>query len=311
MTRRLSRWASLVIVVLWATIVHGSAAAQQPPVFRGGVDVVHFGVTVTDRKGGLVTGLTRDDFEIYEDGRRQTVEYVAVGDATADDALPLHLGLLLDVSGSMSETIGFTRTASIRFVKQLADAEDVTLVDFDTEVRVARFGSRDFPRLVERIREQRVRGWTALYDAIGVYLNGAAEQSGRKIMLLYTDGGDTRSALSLGELLDLLKASDVTLYAIGSTDRRASMGRMQLQGALRQMAETTGGEAFFPTGLDELDKVYERVIAGIRAQYVVGYSSTNLKSDGKWRNVEIRLRPPHNQDRRLRARKGYYVPFLP
>jgi Ca-activated chloride channel family protein len=300
----------VVAAALWATIAPGSAAAPQPAVFRGGIDVVRFGVTVMDRKGGLVTGLTRDDFEILEDGRPQTVEYVAAGDATADDGLPLHLGLLLDVSGSMAETIGFTRTASIRFVTQLADAEDVTVVDFDTEVRVARFGPRD-PRLVERIREQRVRGWTALYDAIGVYLNGAADQEGRKIMLLYTDGGDTRSALSLGELLELLRASDVTLYAIGSTDRRATMGRMQLQGALRQMAETTGGEAFFPAGLDELDKVYERVIAGIRAQYVIGYSSTNPKSDGKWRNVEIRLRAPHSQDRRLRARKGYYAPFRP
>jgi hypothetical protein len=101
----------------------------------------------------------------------------------------------------MAEEIGFARTAAIKFLNALEGAADMTVVDFDTEVRVARFGRDDFPRLVERIRQRKVSGLTALYDAIGVYLDGASDRDGRTIMLLYTDGGDTRSTLTLPELM--------------------------------------------------------------------------------------------------------------
>src|SRR6185503_21355658 len=99
--------------------------------------------------------------------------------------------------------------------------------------------------LIERIRQQKTDGNTALYDAIGVYLDGAAGQSGRKVMLLYTDGGDTRSALRFGELLDLLKASDATVYVVGQLEHQLQSGRGPQRQILRQIAEATGGQAFF------------------------------------------------------------------
>ena len=99
-----------------------------------------------------------DDFEIYEDGRKQAIRYFATG-AAVESAPKLHIGLLLDVSSSMADDIAFTRTAAIRFLNTLLDAVDITLVDFDSEVRVARFGQSDFPRLVERIRRQKLAGW--------------------------------------------------------------------------------------------------------------------------------------------------------
>ena len=172
-------------------------------------------MTVTDNKGNLVTGLTAEDFVVTEDGRPQTVRYFAGGDGSGPPAPEMHLGLLLDVSESMGEDLGFTKTAAIKFLNTLTDAADITVVDFDTQVRVGRYGQSDFARLIERIRQQKASGNTALYDAIGMYLDGAHGQNGRKIMLLYTDGGDTRSAMRFGELLDLLKASDVTVYVIG------------------------------------------------------------------------------------------------
>ena len=135
------------------------------------VDLVHFGVAVVDKQGKPVTGLKAEDFQILENGKPQTLKYFAAGDP--DDAPPLHLGLLLDTSGSMAGDIKDSRTAAVKFVNALDHAADVTLVDFDTEVRVARFGPNDYPRLVERIRGRKPDGWTALYDAIGVYLNGA------------------------------------------------------------------------------------------------------------------------------------------
>src|SRR6185295_6843114 len=132
----------------------------------------------------------------------------------------LHLGVLIDVSGSMGEDMSFSKTASIKFLNRLIDAVDITVVDFDTEVRAARYSQNEFARVVERIRQKKADGFTALDDAIGLYLDGAGGQDGRKVMLLYTDGGDTRSALPLHELIDLLKASDVTVYTIGELEHQ-------------------------------------------------------------------------------------------
>src|SRR5439155_14115863 len=119
-------------------------------------------------------------------------------------------------------------------------------------------------------------------DAMATYLESASEQDGRKIMLLYTDGGDTRSSIAFHELLDLLKASDVTVYAIGELEHQSASARTQQRLVLQQIAEVTGGQAFFPTSVKELDGVYEKVVAQIRAQYTLGYLSTNEKTDGAW-----------------------------
>jgi Ca-activated chloride channel homolog len=279
---------------------------QQVPVFKTAVDLVQVGVTVSDRKGGLVAQLTKDDFEVYEDGKKQTIQYFAVGDPDAADQPEMHLGLLLDVSGSMGEDMSFTKTAAIKFLNTLTDAVDITVVDFDTEVRTARYGQSDFARLIERIRQKKADGYTALYDAIGTYLDGAAGQSGRKIMLVYTDGGDTRSSLQWHELLDLLKASDVTVYAIGMLEHQMQSTKLQQRMTIQQMAEVTGGQAFFPTAVKELDKVYEKVVAEIRAQYTIGFQSTNEKTDGAWRKVEVKVA---RKDLRVRSRRGYFAPY--
>src|SRR5205823_4661870 len=139
--------------------------------------------------------LKTDDFEIFEDGKKQTIRYFAVGDLVGAGP-DMHLGLVMDVSGSMAPFMTFTRTAAIKFLNRLTDAIDVTVVDFDSEVRTARFGQGNYVQLIARIRAQKAWGATALYDAVGVYLDGASEQEGRKIMLLYTDGEDNVSSLS-------------------------------------------------------------------------------------------------------------------
>ncbi len=287
---------------LVSLVVNGSSAPQVP-VFSAGVDLVNVGIAVTDRKGAHVTDLTAENFEIWEDGKKQTIRYFATGQG-GEPGPSLHLGLMLDVSESMAEDIGFTRTAAVKFLNTLLDAVDITVVDFDTEVRAATYGQTDFARVIERIRRQKTSGSTALYDAIGIYLDGAGRQDGRKIMLLYTDGGDTRSVMRLPELVDLLKASDVTLYAIGALDHQSSSVRFQQIAILRQLAETTGGQAFFPRSTKELDNTYAKVLAEIRAQYTVGYLSTNERADGAWRKVEIKIAGKDGY--RVRARKGYY-----
>jgi VWFA-related protein len=264
---------------------------------------------VVDRRGEAVLGLSADDFAVLEDGRPQEITYFARGDAATPVRPELHLGLLLDYSESMQDEMAFTRTAAVKFLNTLTDAVDVTLVDFDTEVRAARYAQADYVRVIERIRQQKVRGMTALYDAIGTYLDGAAALDGRKVMLVYTDGGDTTSALGRGELMDLLKASDVTVYAIGSASGGSGPPRTAQDQLLRQIAALTGGQAFFPQSLKELDAVYARVVREIRAQYTLGYTSTNAAPDGRWRTIQVRLVSPDAKERRVRTRPGYFAPL--
>ncbi len=279
------------------------SAGDRQPVFRAQVDLVTFGVTAVDRRGNLVEDLTQEDFEVIEDGKVQTIQYFTQGLESGDGAA--HLGVMLDTSGSMEQDLKLARSAAIKFLNLLPEADDVTLVDFDTEVRVTRYPQRDFARLIERIRMRKSDGWTALYDALGVYLHGASGLDGRTILVMYTDGADSRSRLGLGEIMDLLKASQVTVYAVGLLDHTGSL-RNELRMRLQQMVEATGGQAFFPSALKDLDASYEKVLAEMKAQYHLGYLSTNLTHDGAWRKVDIKVKRP---GLKLRSRKGYFAPY--
>jgi Ca-activated chloride channel homolog len=270
--------------------------------FRSGVDLVSFVVVASDKEG-LVDGLTKDDFTLLEEGRPQTIQFFAQGDVS--ERMPLRLGLLLDVSGSMGLDIELSRTAAIRFMNALEHAKDVTLVDFDTEIRLARYGPDDFPRLIERIRGRKADGWTALYDAIAVYLNGMAMEEGQKVLVLYTDGGDTRSRISMTQVIELLKWIDVTVYAIGFVENQGS-GRYEQRMRLEQLARATGGQAFFPSSRNQLDEMYEKILAELAGRYTLGYISNSPARPG-FRKVEIKVTNPAYRNIKIRARDGYYA----
>ena len=282
-----------------------AAAGQQT--FRTQVDLVHFGVAVTDKAGVPIMGLTAEDFEIKEAGKPQTIKFFTAGDPEA--APPLHIGFLLDASGSMEEDIKDVRTAAIKFLNAMEEAVDITLVDFDTEVRMARYSSSDYARLIERIRGRKTDGYTALYDALGVYLSGAGDQTGQKILIMYTDGGDTRSTLSINEVVDLLRASDVTVYVVGYLEHQSSSARTSQRMELSRFAAMTGGLALFPTSFKEVDKMYEKIQREITSRYSLGYTSTDERMNGAWRTVDIRLKRPDLKGAKLRTRDGYFAPF--
>lgn len=296
--------------IIGAAIVAAAATGVlgQQGRFRAEVDLVNIAVMVMDRQGNFISDLKADDFTLFEDGAPQEVTHFLRGDADAE-ALNLRLGLLLDTSGSMQDDIALARTAAIRFLKELPEAHDVTLVDFDTEVRVARYGLADLPRLVERIRTRRTAGWTAFYDALGIYLDGVQELDGRKILVVYTDGGDTRSAQTFSDVLEMLKASDVIVYGIGFLQHQPTSVRNEQKMRLQQLADVTGGQTFFPTSTKGLSQVFDQIVAQVRAQYSLGFISTNTTHDGSWRKVEVRLNPSHLQALRVRARRGYYAPL--
>lgn len=285
------------------TVLH----AQQP--FRSGVDVVRFGVAVVDKQGQPVTGLTAQDFEIVENGTKQSLRYFAAGDP--QDTPPLHLGLLLDESGSMADDLDDARSAAVKFVNALSQAADVTLVSFDTEVRVARFSADDYPRLVERIRSRNADGFTALYDALGMYLSDAQNEDGQKVLVLYTDGGDTTSAMTFGDALNLLKESDVTVYVVGYLEHQSSAVVNEQRSELQRFAEVTGGQAYFPSGRKDLKNVFDAIAREVGARYSLGYVSTDTRADGKWRDVQIKLLRKDLKGAKLRTRAGYFAPYKP
>src|SRR3954464_3475219 len=298
---------ALLVATLLAIAVAVRPSAQQP-LFRSGTDMVGFGVTVTDRRGNFITDLKPADLEVVEDGTTQAIQLFARGD-DAETAAELHIGLVFDTSGSMGEDITLARSAAVRFLNTLTDAKDMTLVDFDTEIRVSKYEQASFPRLVERIRARKPDGLTALYDALGVYLTGASDDRGRKILVMFTDGGDTRSTTSFSKLITMLRASDATVYAVGFLEHQSTGARGEQRQRIAQIALETGGEAFFPTDMKQVDEAYAKILKQIRAQYTIGYISTNAKKDGRWRKVEIKVRRSDIQGPKVQARKGYYAPL--
>jgi Ca-activated chloride channel family protein len=282
-----------------------SLSARAQFSYKTGVDVAGFTVTVVDRAGEPVENLRADDFEVREDGVLQSITYFST--SSGDDAVPLHVGLLFDVSESMERDLAFSRNAAIKFLNTFPRAVDFTLVEFSDDVRAARFSQNDFPRLVERIRSGKAKGRTSLYDAVTVYLGSAFDQTGRKVLVIYTDGDDTSSSRTWAETLRTLRASDVTVYPIGFFAGRGSP-RMMLQSRLMEIARLTGGRALFPGSMKELEPMYSSIANEIHGQYLLGYVPTNPARDGKWREVDIKLKNPPSSRVQIRTREGYFAP---
>ena len=293
-----------LVVLLALTVTSLGVVSEQT--FRGGVSLVRVPVVVTAKDGALVRGLSKDDFQVSEDGKPQRVQLFTSGaDGAGVDAGPLHVGLLLDVSGSMTADLAQASTAAARFVNALDEAEDVTLVDFDDQVRVARFRPAQYERLFERIRSRKADGNTALYDAIAMYIQSVAGQEGQKVLLLYTDGGDSTSALGYGQLLKMLKSNDVLVYSIGYLNSMTRMGQAQMQ--LAEMARQTGGDSYFPEDARQLNGIYAKILDELSSRYTLGYLPTSTAEDGKWRKIEIKLTRPELQKAKVRTRLGYFA----
>ena len=296
--------AALTALLAIATV--GGAIGASQIRYRTGIDVVGFTVTVLERNGTPLTGLTVDDFEVREDGVAQNVTYFSAGGD--DEAAPLHIGLMFDTSESMEKDLSFSRGAAIKFLNTFPKALDFTLVDFATEVRAATFSQQEFPRLVARVRNRPAKGMTALFDALSIYLGAAFDQSGRKVLVIYTDGGDSSSSRTWTEAARLLKASDVLVYPIGfMANQGQGSARLVQQSRLNEMASLTGGLAVFPSNMKELDRMYSRISEEIHSQYSLGYVSSNAARDGKWRKVDIHVKRPSSSRLQVRTRPGYFA----
>ena len=301
----------LGLIFLAATATGLPALAQEksePPVFSTGTDVVNVTLTVRDARGHLVSDLAREDFAVQEDGHPQAVQVFARAVQPGhDETLALDLGLVLDTSESMLKMLKLSQEAAVRFLESIPRARDLITIFFDEDIRLSRYDSENQQGLIERIETIKGGGWTALYDAIAVYLARVQDSNGRKVLVLFTDGEDTRSAIGLGELLQTIRSSAVTIYPIGFMGGfpTGSARLLQSRAFLQQIAEITGGQLFTPSTSKDLGLIYQKILDELSAQYVIGFVSDNQRRDGKFRKLKVDVR---RDGMKVRHRMGYFAP---
>ena len=280
----------------------------QPPTFKVGVDVVNITLTVRDKGGQLVSDLSADDFAVYEDNRPQRVGLFARATQSGEeDALALDLGLLLDTSESMARQMKLTRESALRFLDAIPRARDLLVIFFDEDIRISRYDSEHQQGLIDRIVEMKGGGNTALYDAITVYLSRVHDAQGRKVLVLFTDGEDSRSLTSLTELIALVRSSNVTVYAISFAGSSFSLGSNRYVSArsfLAHLVEITGGDIYTPSAPRDLPGIYQKILNALAGQYVIGFISDNLKRDGKFRKLRIEMKDK-GRGLKIQHRIGY------
>lgn len=285
---------------------------QTPPVFSTQSEVVNLTVTVLGKDGNIVTDLEAQDFQVYEDGRPQRIDLFGRAqagglplDPRTNQALVLDLGLLMDTSESMLKELKLSQQAAIRFLEAVPRARDLVTIFFDQDIQLSRYDSEQQQGLADRIQSIKGGGWTALYDAIAVYLSRAEDSGGgRKVLVLFTDGEDSRSATTLSEVLKMVRSSPVTVYAIAFSQGLTQSRRLPAKAFLQGLAEMTGGEVFSPSSFRDLPAIYDKILQQLSAQYVIGYVSDNPKRDAKFRRLKVELSEP---ELRVRHREGYLV----
>jgi Ca-activated chloride channel family protein len=290
-----------------------------PYVFESRVDMVSVPVAVTDDEGNFVTGLEAGDFSITEDGKPQEIRLFAAGLKESWVDLPPELkdevsgrqvvGLMLDASGSMEEDMRLVREAALKFLTNLPKTENLFVMDFDENIRLSQYSTDDQRKLSDRIDDVKAEGWTALYDAVGTFLERLYAIDGKKTLVVFSDGVDSRSTLSAGDVLDMVKQSDVTIHTIHFGASQSRNNRTFEQGRfLRQLSGETGGSYAFGDSLEQLDELYDKLLEELFSQYTIGYVSTNTKEDGKYRKIKVEVA---RKDVKVRARRGYYGPAKP
>jgi Ca-activated chloride channel family protein len=271
------------------------------------VDEVSVLFTVTDDDGRYVTGLTADDFVVFEDRVPQEITVFE-----AENDLPLLMGLVIDVSGSVRDKLRFEQEAAIEFFYSTLerDRDQAMLIAFDTGVTLLQDFTHDPEDLAVAVDKLRAGGSSALYDAVWLAVSekmAGAQGEMRRILIVISDGDDTASRKSLTEALELSQKNDVSIYAISTNSTAFFANDAQERGdrALETFAGETGGRAFFPFKIEELAVNFAEISDDIRNQYTIGYISTNVRRDGRFRRIQIQ---PRNNDHNVTARSGYYAP---
>jgi VWFA-related protein len=298
-------------------------APGDEPTFKSNVDVVSVFCAVRTKQGGLVGDLGKDDFQVSEDGKPQTIKYFA-----RETDLPLTIGLLIDVSRSQERLVEVEKQAASQFFTQVLNKKDLAfLISFGSEAELL----QDYTNSARLLRQgldglkvngpppqvtespvptiYRARG-TILYDAVYLAAHDQLRgQVGRKVIVLITDGNDEGSRLKIEDALHAAQMADALIYGIEYYDAAAYGGGWGIGGSgggavLKRMSEETGGHMFQVSRRHPLSEAFDEIQREMRTQYAIGYVPTNDKKDGTFRRIEIKTR---DKDQKVQARKGYYA----
>ena len=294
-----------------SALLYDSINAQQnevqAPDFRAGVDVVSLNVTVSDLDGRFVTDLDQSAFLVYEDGVEQDVTFFT------KTQLPIALALLIDTSASMDERMTTAQEAAIGFSQRLRPEDLAEIVDFDSRVDILQGFTNDAEQLERAIQRTSAGGSTSLYNAMYIALRDLAKAPlreadvRREAIVVLSDGEDTSSLVTFEEVLEQAKRSETAIYSIGlkSDESRSQRGFSEADFVLRQLAQETGGRAFFPETVDELTTIYQQISEELSSQYSIGYISANPTRNGQWRRIVVDVARDATS---TRTKQGYYAP---
>lgn len=300
---------------LVATLVLGcltaSAPAQTPdsqrPAFRSTIDIVSLNVTVIDGANRYLTDLEQDDFSVFEDGVKQDIVFFT------RRPQPIAMSLLLDSSASMDTKLETLQVAASNFVRRLREHDLAQVIDFDSRVTIRQTFTSSQDELEAAIRQAVAGGSTSLHNAIYISLKELAkiraqdeDDVRRQALIVFSDGEDTSSLVSFEEVLDLAKRSETSIYTIAlrgvDTNTR---GFREAEFVMRQLAQETGGQAFYPSKIEDLSGVYAQIADELASQYTIGYTSKNTRRDGAFRRIVVQVARPSATPR---TKRGYYAP---
>jgi Ca-activated chloride channel family protein len=251
--------------------------------------------------------LESEHFQIWEDKVEQKIEYFSAED------VPISIGVIFDVSGSMKDKIATARQAAATFLKTGNPEDEYFLLEFANRPEVASDFTTDITKLQSKLLLTPAKGMTAMYDSVYLGLEKLKEGSNpKKALLLITDGEDNRSRYTFQNVKEFVKEQDVQIYGIGIVDEwnsQLSAGKTG-RAMIEELASLTGGGAFFPDSVYELEDICTKIAVELKNQYVIGYHSTNEAKDGKWRKIRLKVNPPKGIQRlNVRAKQGYYAPM--
>ncbi len=275
--------------------------------FKAAVDIVSLNVTAMDPANHYVIDLDEKNFSVFEDGVKQDLSFFTRKQQS------IAMSLLLDSSASMEDKLPTLQTAATNFVHRLKPNDLAQVIDFDSRVEIRQAFTSKQNELESAIQQTTAGGSTSLYNAIYISLKELAkiraqgeEDVRRQALVLFSDGEDTSSLISFDEVLELAKRSETAIFTIAlrGTDTQ-SKGFHEAEFVMRQLAQETGGRAFFPTKIDDLNGVYSEIADELASQYTLGYSSRNSKRDGAWRRIVVQIDKPNVTPR---TKRGYYAP---
>ena len=295
-------WPALPFLLLGMPLRPGqSGVSTERPMISVDVNLVMVRVTVCDRKGEFVPGLSKEDFHVFEDGQPQTIRLFQHED------MPVSVGLVVDNSTSMAPKRPGVVLAALEFIHSSNPRDEMFVVNFNERVSLGlpptQLFSTGSSQLIQALNGVPARGKTALYDAIEnglAHLRKASRQ--KKVLIVISDGGDNASRHKLPQVIEDAERSDVVIYTIGLFD---DYDEDRNPGVLTKLARATGGEVFLPSESGKVGPICKRIAEDIRHQYTIGYAPSDPKLDNTYRTIRVKVTRPHGGGVLVRTRAGY------